>query len=268
MAHLVIPFASNLDDACQAAMKNLSLPHLTKFLKHAQLTQSVDGDEFDFVTAHERGLVADSVVVTPCHWTVGIDNIRLENPVDLQLPDAQSRILFDAIEPYFAQDGLTLEYISAQHWQLGGEALFDLPLASLDRVMGRNIESWLPPLPAGRAIRRLQNEMQMLLYTHPINEEREANALPTVNSFWVSRHFVFDDRFDFSLRESALRGDWQAWAQAWNALDSTITDTTQITLCGERHAKTYALDLTSGMFKRLWQILSPQPNIHAVLQSL
>ena len=52
----------------------------------------------------------------------------------------------------------TLEHtrilISLAHW--------------LDRVVGRDIQNSMPAVPA---LRRLQNEMQMLLYTHPVNDD-------------------------------------------------------------------------------------------------
>ena len=37
-----------------------------------------------------------------------------------------------------------------------------------------------------RTLRRLQQEMQMLLYTHAVNEERARGGLLPVNSFWAS----------------------------------------------------------------------------------
>jgi hypothetical protein len=66
--------------------------------------------------------------------------------------------------------------------------MFDgLPTASLDRVIGRNIDRWLPDTAPARLLRRLQNEVQMVLHTHALNDEREAaRPMPTVNSVWLS----------------------------------------------------------------------------------
>jgi hypothetical protein len=58
--------------------------------------------------------------------------------------------------------------------------------ASLDRVVGRVIDGWMPRAGEAKALRRLQQEMQMLLYTHPVNEERARGGLLPVNSFWAS----------------------------------------------------------------------------------
>jgi hypothetical protein len=281
--HFLIPFASSIDPACQFAIKTLSLPNLTHFLKHADVVHTGQGDEFDFIPPHERILgLTDQVVVTPCHWSVGIDNIRMENPSDLQLTDDESREFFNAIQPYFAGDGITLTYQSAQVWHASSPLFHDLPLASLDRAIGRNVDVWQPPALQSKAIRRLQNEMQMLLYTHPINETREARGLPTVNSFWLSRAINRDSNLnlsvDFSLRESALRGDWHAWADGWQALDSKLLQqllptgqsgkALQLTLCGERHAIRLAEHRPQSIIQKMTRLFQAKPTVQSVLESL
>jgi hypothetical protein len=81
-------------------------------------------------------------------------------------------------------------------------------------------------------MRRLQNEVQMLLYTHPLNDRREAAGLLPVNSLLAQRlrpparwrrrrgRPQVDDR----LRQPALAEDWAAWCDAWRALDAGPID--------------------------------------------
>jgi hypothetical protein len=56
------------------------------------------------------------------------------------------------------------------------------------RASGRNIEIWLPHEAhtgqRSRAWMKLQNEVQMAWFEHPVNEAREARGLPAVNSIW------------------------------------------------------------------------------------
>jgi len=280
ITHVVIPFASSLDEACQAVIKTLTLPNLSRLLKQAELTHTDSGDEFDFIPPHERVLGSNEqiiqigqVVVTPCHWSVGIDHIRMDDPSELQLSDTESRALLAAVTPYFEGDGLTLKYDTPLRWLAQGEALSSIVLhgiffASLDRVIGRNVDVWQPQSVSSKSIRRLQNEMQMLLYTHPINDVREIQGLPTVNSFWLSHEANVDARFDFSLRETALRSDWHAWAEAWQVLDKKLMQATQLTLCGERHAVTYAINHSPTIRQRITSLMSAIPSIHKVLQNL
>src|SRR5262249_30087902 len=53
----------------------------------------------------------------------------------------------------------------------------------------RNIEIWLPHEAhsgeRSRAWMKLQNEVQMAWFEHPVNEAREARGLPAVNSIWL-----------------------------------------------------------------------------------
>lgn len=280
MTHVVIPFASSLDETCQAAIKTLALPNLSRLLKQAELTNTDSGDEFDFIPPHERVLGSNEqiakfaqVVVTPCHWSVGIDHIRMDDPSELQLNETESRALLAAVTPYFEGDGLTLTYDTPLRWLAQGEALSSMALqgiffASLDRVIGRNVDVWQPQSDASKSIRRLQNEMQMLLYTHPINDAREARDLPAVNSFWLSHEANVDARFYFSLRASALRSDWHAWAEAWHALDKKLVRATQITLCGERHAVTYVINHSPTIRQRISRLISSQPSAYKALQNL
>jgi hypothetical protein len=47
-----------------------------------------------------------------------------------------------------------------------------------------NLTDWMPSGPPARAFRKLQNEVQVSWYTHPVNAAREARGQAPVNSFW------------------------------------------------------------------------------------
>src|SRR5690606_3747097 len=138
-----------------------------------------------------------------------------------------SHALLEAVRPLFESEGFVLAWGAPTRWYVAHESLSQLPTASLDRVIGRGIDLWMPDHPQARLLQRLQNEVQMLLHDDPVNRQREARGLPPVNSFWLSgcgRHQPgapeADLQVDSSLRSALLAGDWPAWAQAWRALDS------------------------------------------------
>ena len=213
-AHLLIPFASSRDEGCAAALAMLALPHLEKLLARLAPAAIDSGDEATLSMPHERvlaracGLPADDgripwaawqvaqagreagatawAHITPCHWQVGQDHVAMGHPHDLQLEARESQALLAAMQPFFEGDGIALEYDSPTLWLARGEVFRDLATASLDRVVGRAVDNWIPRAPEARALRRLQQEMQMLLYTHDVNEERGRAGLAPVNSFWVS----------------------------------------------------------------------------------
>ena len=160
-------------------------------------------------------------------------------------------------------------------------ALAELPTASLDRAIGRNLDLWLSDAPQTRKLRRLQVEAQMLWHEHDLNEAREAARQLTVNSFWLSgcgraqsasAEVTVDDR----LRAPLLAEDWAGWADSWRSLDADALgplvaaadrgEEVSLTLCGERGWQHY-----DAMQRSLWQRLGDRfrtVDPHATLTAL
>jgi len=293
--HLVIPFASALSDAAGQALGTLALANLERLLgRWAPIPDAESGDiaepdEYTLSLPHERlvarlrgwpvvdGLLpfaaeaarADGLPVaegegwgqlTPTHWLVGRDQINLIDPAALALDDAESGHLFDALAPLFVELGWDLHRADAMRWYARHPSLAALPTAAIDRVIGRNVDLWLNDHPGILAVRRLQSEVQMLLYVHPLNDAREARGLRPVNSFWLAgtgaaadprRALPADVVVDDRLRAPALAEDWTAWAEAWAALDAgpvrALAEAAArepagahaVSLCGERLARTW-----------------------------
>ncbi len=282
--HLMIPLAAPLSDAGREAARSLALPKLGALLTLLMPQGRDEADEWSLSPPHERALAAaqgwmggdgalpwaacaaaaDGVAVghqawgllSPAHWHLGTDQVSLLDPAGLMLDDAASRVFFTAIEDLFTGEGYTLAYGAPSRWYAAHDSLATLPTASLDRVIGRNVDRWLGKDPAARRIRRLQSEVQMRLYTHPLNDERIAQGLLPVNSFWLSGCGVsqpvahHDMQIDDRLRAPALVDDWAGWCKAWETLDAGPLAELQataksglpvrLTLCGERASATYA----------------------------
>lgn len=284
--HVLIAFAFSDDPGCRAALDGLPLPHLTQLLRHMAPVDSVQGDASSWSPPHERVLARalglddrDGHIpwaawqatqageppgtacawITPASWQVARDHILMSDPQQLHLNAAQAGTLLEAMRPFFEEDGITLTLDTPARWLARGEVFRDLPSASLDRVAGRDIAAWMPAATQATTLRRLQSEMQMLLYTHPLTDARQQQGLPPVNSFWVSGAGALPEGWQPAAAEApltprglvqpALRGDWPAWRQAWQALDAQecrqlLQQTEQghaatLTLCGERQARTW-----------------------------
>jgi hypothetical protein len=224
--------------------------------------------------------------VTPAHWHVGRDHVTLTDPAALELDETDSRVAFEAVRELFESEGFRFEWGAATRWYAAHESLVELPCASLDRATGRNVERWLhnrsTPSPHAKLIRRLQSEVQLLLYPHPLNEAREQRDALTLNSFWLSGcgRLQPDDadavRTDDRLRTPLFADDWAAWADAWRALDAgPIVEALSalqngqpvaLTLCGERGAHRFET-VTQSLWQRIgryWQTREP----HELLEAL
>ena len=162
--------------------------------------------------------------VTLCNWHVSNGQVTMGDPAHLQIDADTDAQLFEAMQVFFAQDGIALYPYAPGQWLAQSDVFTNLPTASLDRVIGRNIDPWLVggATPTGPAtlLRRLQNEMQMLLYTHALNADR----WPAINSFWVSGCGALPAQthtgvqVHTTLRETFLQQHPAAWAAAWEEL--------------------------------------------------
>jgi hypothetical protein len=304
--HLLVPFAVASAPGCAAALNTLALPQLEKLLARLAPGSEDAGDEDTLSMPHERvlaracGLAApDGCIpwaawqlaqsgrnpqgaawawITPCHWRVGSDHVAMGNPHDLQLATADSQALLDAMRPYFAQDGISLEYDAPTRWLASGEVFRALPTASLERVIGRTIDDWMPRASEAKTLRRLQQEMQMLLYTHEVNEARERGGLLPINSFWASGTGALPPahaaapppglQITDRLRDAALRGDWSGWSAAWQQLDAQECErlngalatgrAVTLTLCGERSARSWTSAGAVGWSRRIRSMVQRQ----------
>lgn len=308
--HLLIPFAAPLPEAGRQALAALSLPRLETLLSRLAEVDRDEADEWCLSPPHERALaralglqggagllpwaarlaVADGVdvgelawgLLTPAHWHLGTDQVSLLDPARLLLDEATSRALFEAVLPLFTGEGYLLRWGAPQRWYAAHESLAALATASLDRVIGRNVDAWLGSDPAARRVRRLQSEVQMVLYTHPLNTEREARGLLPVNSFWISgcgalqRSAAEPPRVDERLRGPALNDDWAAWSRAWQTLDvgplaellalAQQGRPVRLTLCGERGGVAFE-NASRGWVRRL-RSLWTAPRVQDILEPL
>jgi hypothetical protein len=314
--HVLIPFASALSDGCQAALPGLKLPHLGKLL--ARLTpQALDtGDEHSWSPPHERALAkaqslphSDGQIpwaaaqaqdqaelakldsawafVTLCQWQASTFEVSMRQIPMHGLTSDESNTLLAAMRPFFEQDGITLHPLEPGRWLARGDVFANLRTASPDRVQGRNLEPWMPGTAEAGSLIRLVSEMQMLLYTHPVNDARESRGALPANALWFSGAGALPEAYSAptsirdlqvipSLKEAALNEDWSAWAAAWQTLDATLMadllavlargERVQVTLCGERHAQTW-LAQPLGLMQKIKAKFASQP-LSNLLKSL
>lgn len=310
--HLLIPFASVPSDGGRQALRSLALPQLDALLARLTVVDTDRADAHTLTPPHERALAralglagADGELpwaalaaaddgldpgdlawglVTPTHWAAGADGVRVVDPQALALDEAESRALCDALHEAFEHAGWLIAWGAPLRWYAAHESLAELPTASLDRVVGRDVEAWVASRDDARtrALRRLQMEAQMLLHAHPVNAAREARGALTVNSFWLSGCGVRQPdaaaradalQLDGRLRAPALAEDWAAWRDAWAALDAGPLAQARahvdagapfaLTLCGEHTALRLEAQRASW-----WMRLARRPRAGAALALL
>ncbi|MBK6292984.1 MAG: phosphoglycerate mutase [Rhodoferax sp.] len=316
--HLLIPYAYCHQEACRQAFHRLALPKLRQLLTRLRAEAVVDtdgGDEWTLSPPHERvharalGLPSDDGRIpwaawqalhapppqsaelasrgawgflSPCYWQAGMDRLTMQGPNLPELTEAESHALMGTLAQFMQQDGIALHFDRPDRWRIHGELLRELATASLDRVLGQDLAPWLTRQGDTTAWQRLQSELQMLLYAHPVNDERAARGAPIINAVWLHGTGNLPERYDQavsaesalivadSLRARALTQDWPAWGRAWQELDATLCDdllaralrgdTVRLSLCGQRQARAW-VSQAPALSRRLRALFGAAPDL-------
>ncbi|UXY14530.1 hypothetical protein N8I74_14555 [Chitiniphilus purpureus] len=201
--HLVIPHGAWPERELAAEVtRDLALPALFRLVGRGRREPHVPID-FDSWLAGRFGLNALPVApltltadlagapagywlrADPVHLRANRDQLLLSDAGLLQITQAEADALAAAINALIAEDGLTLHAPTPDRWYLHLPADPQLATTPLAAVVGRSIEPWLPQGSAALRWHRLLNEIQMLLYTHPVNDARFESGQPQINSLWL-----------------------------------------------------------------------------------
>ncbi len=222
--HFLLPFALPAVDVDLADKATLAQSAYAQLLRRATLVERHNGAAFQRVLPHESWLMryfeiaphgteieqapfapymllaegglpgtALWTCVEPVHFQLAHDHLVLANPATLALTHDEALSLLEAAKPSFAAFNLNLAAPTPYRWYLSGEALGEWLSTAPLRASGRNIEIWLPAdkksakasTSRTRAWLKLQNEVQMVWFDHPVNHAREALGQATVNSIWL-----------------------------------------------------------------------------------
>lgn len=125
------------------------------------------------------------VCLQPVHIHAARDHLVLMDPALLTLDAAESAALREAIAPLLSDSGIALDAPHPGRWYLPEGVFGPLDATPPLRAAGRNIDVWMQSGPRERDWRRLQNEIQMTWFDHPVNQAREARGALPVNSVWL-----------------------------------------------------------------------------------
>jgi hypothetical protein len=120
----------------------------------------------------------------PATFEVGRGDVRLAGTVgDLERSEATS--LLSTLNAHFAADGLRFDAPEPAHWLIGARTPQSMTTLPPGRAIGKTLLGHLPQGADSERWRSWQNEIQMLLFEHPVNAEREAAGRAVVNSVWL-----------------------------------------------------------------------------------
>jgi hypothetical protein len=282
---LLLPASLPSDPRILTALCDGLPPHaeLAQFIRSARVA-AFDGSWGDAERALSSALTpaeADRTVATasPMHAALGLSDLTPMEPSQLQLTDNESRALCEATDALMREDGVRLTWIDALNWRVDAHRVINVQTERPDWIIG---ESMRPNLPRGtdaRLVERWMNELQMLLFDHPINSARQARGLPVVNVVWLwgfvaasavtanaTQPIAPETHFDARMLIAFRGGDLAAWQRAWGELSTTITQQPAIVL-GDAKSRLILNARPVSVMSKLFAMFAP-PKLSDVLQSL
>jgi hypothetical protein len=138
------------------------------------------------VRARADGLDAASgywLCADPVHLQLQHSQVVLQP--DVGCTAAEAVALCAALNAHFRDDGVAFHAPHPQRWYIRAEDPSEAAMTPLRVAAWRDVKAYQPQ--GGDAMRwqRVANEIQMLLHGHPINQAREVQGLPAINSLWL-----------------------------------------------------------------------------------
>lgn len=125
---------------------------------------------------HFYWLCADPVAVE-----VGRSDVRVAGLVEDLSPD-EAHALTSLLNAHFAADGLRFAAVDPSRWLVGCESTQQLITRPPFDAIGGPLLDYLPTGADSARWRRWQNEMQMLLFEHPLNTARDTQGRARIDS--------------------------------------------------------------------------------------
>ncbi|HEB57293.1 MAG TPA: hypothetical protein ENI98_13535 [Gammaproteobacteria bacterium] len=154
-------------------------------------------------------LCADPVYIQP-DLTSAV--LLAHEELDLSLDGACE--LAAAINAHFLDESWSLEVLTPHRWVLKLPQQPAMTTTPLMQLRQQPIGDKLPQGQDSRYWQRIQNEIQMLLFAHPLNQQRETQGKRPVNSLWFWGEGVLPEQ---------SRCDWQSVVGQGELLDA-LTD--------------------------------------------
>lgn len=198
--HLVILDVLLPKQLAEYASKDLSLPALEKLLARAAVQPLAVDTLEDWlagqfgVTEHALAalsLQADGMEARSSYWlradpvSVEMQRERMVLRTDISLAAEEAERLCQSLNRHFDADGLRFHAPHPLRWYV---SVPDVPLLQtrhLSQVLGADMHANLPQGRDALHWHGVLNEIQMLLYTHEVNQAREQRGEAMVSGVWL-----------------------------------------------------------------------------------
>ncbi|MDO8825630.1 hypothetical protein [Methylophaga sp.] len=175
---------SELPEALKKILKKARFTATNHSFEHEliQLFSANPLSGHDLPTAQLRNPGQLSLCADPCYLHADRDRLLLFPINDLTMDEGSQ--LIETIQPLLNDFDAQLVPNDLNHWSMWLENMPDISLTAMPSLIGKSVVSALPFGNQQGDWLRLGNEIQMALFDHPVNQQRQSVGKLPVNSLW------------------------------------------------------------------------------------
>ena len=136
----------------------------------------------------------------PVHLILQRDSFSLSAPAPLAVTPQDAQVLAAKLNQHFVADGLQFQLGDSGRWYLRLETPPAITTSLPEAAIDRDISPFLPQGAGAAKWNRLLNEIQMLVFEHPVNVARESRGELAINSIWLSGGGVLTQQLNPSIK--------------------------------------------------------------------
>lgn len=119
----------------------------------------------------------------PVALVAGREDVAVAARIDDLVPEEAAAIT-EALNSHFGEDGLVFAAARPDAWFVTVRDRPEFRTVPLDAALGAVMSAHLPDGRDAPLWQRWATEIQMLLFAHPVNRDRERKGLPAFNGIW------------------------------------------------------------------------------------
>lgn len=141
----------------------------------------------------------------------------------LSIETDESQALLESVQSLLEGTDFHLHPLSNTRWLLQTSAQMPANPVTAELAFQTTVQDWWDTSTKGRTWRQWANEVQMLWFTHPVNERRQKNGLLPINGLWLMGGAAPKQlspappafpKIIYDLEAAFREQDWSAWLQA------------------------------------------------------
>jgi hypothetical protein len=171
------------------------------------------------------------IVVRPVNLLAGRDHIVLRQTNTDYASPQELTDLATSVSSLFADEGLKLCLgADLSRWFLKptcpqGERFLTLKASDSQQALGRNIDAYMTTGDEARRWRRLETEVQMTWFEHPINNALQARGQHELNSIWIEGCLgALPKKPEWLTGLISDRPELQELGKSWNLQPQSLAD--------------------------------------------